>query len=300
MNLTISSYETNHSLNKCLLSGVEIDYLSITCLDSSSYSCLLEDLKKIKPNLRLLDLDQLRIDLLTETPVDFDDRLIFESLLNQSSTKESKDKQKKYHVIWSHYYKNDITKKYVRIPGSFADEVFCADLFKILDWSCLIYSITRIDFKLVVPGFHSKDFDFDSDTANFLSFHQVQQLERMQTDKKKGFSIGYIGKRQDRRMVRTYVTKKRQEKTFEVECKRDSAKRYSEFFFNRNLFDFNKVLILELIEVFSGLKWTDYSKPLFDWFHNDVIPIYDKEFPGETDYKRKRKLNPGLIFFKSS
>lgn len=112
---------------------------------------------------------------------------------------------------------------------------------------------------------------------------QVQKLERVQLDDEKGFAIGYIGKPQDRRMVRTSLSRKRREKTFEIECKKESANLYSKFFFQCDVLEFNKVLILDLEQVFSQLKRTRYSAPLFDWFNNYVKLIQEKELKDFND-----------------
>lgn len=148
--------ETLPNLHREILPFIEIDYISLTCLDSLSQNDLLSTLRILKSNLRLFDLDMVKTDVKQCKSLLQYENSLFPSLFSTeiSSQQELKYKQKDFDVILDHYYKKSVSKKYVRIPGQFAHDVLCAQFSGKINLSGSLYTLTRIDFKLVVPGFN--------------------------------------------------------------------------------------------------------------------------------------------------
>ena len=282
---------TIQNLNTGLLEHVKIDYVSVTCRDVSAATELLVQLKKIKSNLRVLDLSILKKRLDLGEVFSPNETLLLRNVPFRNKEErlnlDLKYVEKEYDVIFYDYFDQKNETKYARIPGSFAHDVFHAHFTKEIELDSTLFSISRFDFKFEVPGFSFKELDYER--SLFLGFCEKQNLQRVVVDDEKGFFIGYAGLKRQRRMIRTYVTRKKREKTFEMECKRESAKRYNVEFFKRDLFGFNKVLVLECLTLFLGLQRSLYSKPLFEWFDATLKPLYNLHFARERYYKRQQK-----------
>lgn len=270
--------ENYPDLENDLLPFIKLDYLTIHCHSLVARHELQLELKKLKPDFHFLNLDEIN-EKSPQDEIDFKNDFF-------SKTSENKYKEKKYDVIfYSHNNeKKRISKHYVRIPGSFSD-VFLREIFnKKMIFPDYNFSLTRFDFKIVLPTFKYKAFDYD--LCQFFEFHQLQNLRDLKFDHNKKFAIGYINKRTTRRMVRIYITGQKQSLTFELECKKDSAKRYSEAVFNKDWYEFNKILILEFIEMFKVITQSSFTQPLLDWNEHYVKVLREKEFPTESYYKR--------------
>lgn len=282
------NYE-NFDLSKNLLPFVAIDYLSYTPSvygGAGAQAFIKSEFEKLKPDLRSLDLFRERqkegkTEEMQEFITDY-----------YSTTVESKYQQMKYDVIFDYYIKNNYSKQYIRIPGELSHLVVDALVRKDLQFNQLISNITRIDFKMKIPEF--KFTNLEQDIHLLETFHEVQRLDRFKSELHRGFAIGYIGSRTSRRMVRTYVSEKRETRTWELECKRESAAAYSEFLQAGDIAGFNRTLILELIESFSHIKDCGYTRPLLEWNQNFLHRLKMEHFPNHTFYKRKKPREGSL------
>jgi hypothetical protein len=284
-------------LNSGVLNYIEIDYLSLTLHGVLTQNDLESKLRSIKSDLRILDVNRNeKLVSLKKEEIPFTcEELQVVQGLNSKKFSENKYIHKKFDLIYYRYYNktSEVYKQYVRIPGSLSHQLISAVLlgeFKLDDYH---YSITRIDFKVKIPQFSYNG--FHSDLGFFLDFNGKQPLERTNFDERKQFALGYIGKRTSRRMVRTYLTGLRSEKTFELECKKESSKLYSEFLLKGDAFNFNKTLVLELLEVFKKLVECPFTEPLHDWCNSYLKPIKTSQFPESNYYQRIRVKKDSII-----
>lgn len=264
-----------------LLPFIKIDYLTIHCQQSFSGLNLIHELETLKPDLKIKDLDDVRK---TSSESDIVLKKNF-----FSKTSENKYNEQKYDVIlYSHYNEEKgYSKKFARIPGNFSDVLLRSIFDKKTEFPEYDFNLTRFDFKIVIPTLKYTDFEFD--LVRFLGYHEVQHLRNMSYCPKKGFALGYVNERTSRRMLRTYFSAKSRSITFELECKRESAKRYSQAVFNKDWYEFNKILILELIEMFKVIKQCSYTQPLLEWNEFYLKILKEREFPTESHYKRDEK-----------
>lgn len=115
-----------------------------------------------------------------------------------------------------------------RIPGKMAHAFIEAIFRSGLKFSQADFKVSRIDFKVIAPDFQFTDFDYD--LTMFEHFGRIQKFTNPRIEPEQQFAVGYINNRKvDRCVVRTYVSGKRQIKTFELECKRTSAKLYAKY-----------------------------------------------------------------------
>lgn len=266
-----------------LLPHIEIDYLNVTFDNHFSRFSLEDQLKKIKPNLRVLDLSKVLDDQKTGKICDEEEVKFATAFYKQE--RETKYEEIKYDLILHQYYNDRVARYYGRVPGKLAD-LFMQEIFNgNVDVQYKPFKFTRFDFKLQLPDFSYKNYEYDRDL--FLAFHEIQNLERFYYDDKKKFAIGYINSRESRRMIRMYISDSRNCKTFEMECKRDSAKKYMEFLMNKDFYGFNKTLVLELIEELQRIQECEFSSPILNYHKDFLMPLKNEFFPDESYYKKK-------------
>lgn len=239
-------------LTKNLLPYIEVDYLSLTPKSYVDKYEILEEFKKLNPYLKWVDLTKKDLSLSDQN---------FKSLV--FSSQESKYHESlKYDVIFYSFTKQNINQLYVRVPGAFSHRVLEAFFTKQIAFTYFFASISRIDFKIQIPTFVYNNFEYD-----YLLLREFVEIQNCKStfDPDAGFMIAYVGARTSRQFIRTYLSKKRELKTYELELKKESARRYSEHIQNCDIYQFNKTLILELIESFSEIESCFYTKPLLEW-----------------------------------
>lgn len=267
-------------LERFLLPYVQVDYLSLTPRFETNKYALINELKKFKKNLKVIDLTN------REKSVSQEDSKLKSLIFSYQESKY--EENSKYDFIFYSYRQRDFEKLYLRVPGDFSNGVLRAFFTKQLDFSDFFDSLSRIDFKIQIPNFVYTN--FESDFLVFKDFCDIQFPNcKVILEPAKGFSICYRGEQTSRRLIRTSLSKKRCVKTFEIECKRESAKMYTKFVKNNDIFSVNKTLILECIESFSEIEDSIYTKPLLTWSIEYLEKIPRNFFPGETFSKRKKR-----------
>jgi hypothetical protein len=287
MNLTSQNKNWSFKdLNKELLPYIEIDYISLIC-ETGTLS-LINNLKEIKPDLRIINLDDIK-----DTPAKErskfspEELVVFKNLTDYDSY--TKTTHKKFDLILYSYYNHKTSKQYARIPGSLAHQFVEAAFQEKLYFTS--YSVSRIDVKLKVPDFEFKEFHYEH--SKLLEFNEIQKFQKIDYCAEAEFAVGYIWKRQHSQFIRTYIAKtsrtgQRNVKTFEFEFKKKSAKFYSNFITSGDLFSFNKNLVLELLYCFQFLHRCAYTEPLFDWVENFLSKVKEKEFPNDSFYLKTK------------
>lgn len=256
------------------------------CLDDDSTNDVWTPWKKIKPHWHVCHLHAVKPSLKEGGEVLWIEDVILKHFFPKKEEIETQFLDKNDDVILYDDFSTNKDSHYVRIPGKFAHDVFLAHVRGHINFHVDSLSMTRIDLKLLVPECECRWFDLEK--RKFWGFHEKQGFERVTRNDED--VLGYIGNRKKRRMVRTYGSAKRKNKTFEVECQRDSAKRDSPFLLTRHFCEFHKIFVWELLEVFRDIKRTAYTDPLLDWMENYVKILHQKHVPGETGYQRKKKV----------
>lgn len=212
---------------------------------------------------------------------------------------DSKYEEENYDLIFYCFddKKNDTERLFVRIPGSFSHIVFHSLITGRIDFSKHFYSMSRIDFKVDIPTFVFRNFDLESRLLeDFYLIQKKHPTKKLSIESRPEvfFVKGTMNKRESRRFVRTYVSDYKKIKTFELEIKKQGVKLYSEFLEHRDIYNFNKTLILEFGDTFSSIERCLYTDPLLDWAEDFLEVIYNKEFPGATLLK-PRGRKPDVI-----
>lgn len=169
-----------------------------------------------------------------------------------------------------------------------------------LDLSQYLVSITRIDFKTEPDGFRFREYWKDRD--GLLEFYEKQRqlLEQKGLQKKTPaqipitdyshkFTKVYIGKRGSRKLFRFYVSNTRNLVRAELELLKDGVKKtdnrgvedlnkISPCFIRKDLYGFNKQIILNFFESFQVFVTTSFSYPLVEWYKTAVKPAKDLLF----------------------
>lgn len=211
-----------------------------------------------------------------------------------------------YQLFYNEFVKENKTIRYVRIPGPVAHRVFMAFLEQKLSFMLSpfeeLYSITRLDFKINHPGFELCHFRADSDLLTRFRNEQNQfaqsnnnrdsflarpvDASHLELEKERSFGLTYIGKRRSRRMLRIYFSQDSDEKCCEIELKLESARAFSRPLEEGNIWETNKLVVLEFHEMFQHLVECDFTAPLFDWYRTNILTLKETIYSDSSLYKK--------------
>lgn len=213
-------------------------------------------------------------------------------IINNDIFHKNDEIKSKFDVIYNDNLTNPKSKftEYLRIPGFYAHKVLLAIMEKKLILNEEDLCMTRMDVKLNHPYFSKLTLSFDQENNLIVEFekHQTLMLAPYYNSLKKpipvqkvvdkGFVCVYVYNRKNNtRFIRAYVSKKKP-RTFEVEFSGSVAKRFSRLLFSQNYFEFNKLLVEELIYNLNRTVNCEFTSPLHEWkksYLEEIKRFYD-------------------------
>lgn len=258
-------------LEKQLIPNISLDYLTLNCTLEDDFHLICDEIKKIKPNLKILD-----------------NRVFKNQFDTQNDNQKIQELQLDYHLIRDQirFRKSRIQ---IRIPGSFAQNVLQALLNNLIDFSHVkSLSCSRIDLKFTPPNFIL--YDFNLQTRHLAELHK--ELEKKNHKPRLVFEHLFTkltnGARSSPRFDRAYVSFDKI--TFDIELKSTVAKKMTNLILLKDIFGINQLFLIETISCLTPLPYCHFTKPLKDWNLSTLYPLKDKFFPDHKIIKRYNKV----------
>ena len=111
-------------------------------------------------------------------------------------------------------------------------------------------------------------------------------FDHIQLEKERHFGLTYVGKPRSRRMLRIYFSAKSNEKCCEIQLKKESAKAFTIPLRSSNIYEINRLVVLEFHEMLKHLVECDFTAPLFDWYRKNILNIKENIYSDSSLYKK--------------
>lgn len=253
-----------------LLPHVSLDYLTLLCRTPYDQGQLFTQLKNIKPDLKLCNLDD----------KEKKKEMKYGEFRDEKYAELESKNDVIYHVL---PYPNPLYHHQVKIAGAFAHEVFLAILEGSVDIT--LCGLTRFDLNVRPPGFVLGD--YNKKREELLEFYELHKDSEFNDSSKKGFAIVRLGSRKSARFERTYISKSGDKMTFEIELKREIADEFFSSFLALECLEINKLFLFEILACLKRLNYCNYTKVLIDWGRHELLPLKEEWFSDHHLVKRR-------------